>query len=247
MVLLVGVKIEVVGHLIVPVDRDAQRVEGVEARVGVTREEVAVRPGGTAEDKALELQVAETGDQLHVLEQVGQEIDDQGVGILRRGVEGLDHGPGADRAGLALEQFLQFLVVGADDHGAVLHRGALAADSDLGLRAGLAGVVRRIIVQALVQALGRAEQALAALGEGFGLGVLQGWRAKNLHRDHGVHHRLVALVIDLQHDIRAKGLQGVEQHGTGMQAEIALAGIQHDEVLLQVHGATREDAGVRGD
>ena len=48
--LLVDVQVEVLGQLVVPVDLDADRVEGVEARVGVAGEEVAVGARGLAED-----------------------------------------------------------------------------------------------------------------------------------------------------------------------------------------------------
>jgi hypothetical protein len=61
----------------------------------------------------------------------------------------------------------------------------------------------------------------------------------------GIHDGLVAGVVDLEHDIRAEGLDRVEQHGGGVEAEVALALVEDDEVLLQIHRAAREDAGSR--
>ena len=56
-VLLVGVKVEVLRDLVVPIDLHADRIEGVEPRVGVAREEIAVGARGLAEDDPLQLQV----------------------------------------------------------------------------------------------------------------------------------------------------------------------------------------------
>ena len=118
--LLVGVEVEVLGQLVVPVHLDADAVEGVEAGVGVAGEEVAVGAGRLAEDDAPQFEVAEAGEELDVLQQVREEVDDQRVGVGRGVVERLDHGAAANRAGLAFEELAQVLV-GADEDAAVLH------------------------------------------------------------------------------------------------------------------------------
>ena len=163
------------------------------------------------------------------------------------GVEALDEGAASDRAGLALQQAAEFLVVGADEDGPVFHRRALSADRDLGFGPGLAGFAGGKLVEALEQALGGAEQALAPLGQGLGLRIGERRGAKHLERDHLVDHGVVSGVVDLQHDVRPEGLDRIEQDRAGVEAEVALARIEHDVVLLEIHGAAGQDAGVGGD
>ena len=47
---------------------------------------------GLAEDDALQLRVADAGDKLDVLEQVGEEVDDERVGVGRGVVERRTYG-----------------------------------------------------------------------------------------------------------------------------------------------------------
>jgi len=215
--------------------------------VGVAGEEVAVAARGAAEDDALELHVADARDQFHVLQQVGEEVRDQRVGVGRCSIQCLDQVAAAQRGGSALDHPAQFLVVGADDDGAVLHRGGMAAHRDLGLGPGFAGLVRRGGVEPLEQPGGGGQQAQALFLEGLELGIGERRGAEYLDGEHGVYHGLVAGVVDLQHDVRAEGLDRIEQNGARVQAKVAFAGIEHDVVLLEVHRAARQDAGVRGD
>jgi hypothetical protein len=243
---LVGVQVEILRELVIPVHLHADRVEGVEAAVGVAGEKVAVGARGLAEDDPLQLQVAQPGQQLNLLHQVRETVEHEGVGVLRCGVEGLDHGAVAHRAGLAVEHPPQ-IVVGAHQHGAVFHRAALAADRDLGARPRLAVVVGRVIVEALEHPGGGRQQARALLRQRLELGILDLRRPEDIDRHHRVDHRLVAGVVDLQHDVRAEGLDRIEQDRAGVDAEVARPLVEHHVVLLQVHRAAGEQAGARWD
>ena len=57
---------------------------------------------------------------------------------------------------------------------------------------------------------------------------------------------LVAGIVNLEHDICAEGLDRVEQHSARVNAEIAFALIQHNEMFFQRHRAAGENAGMRG-
>jgi hypothetical protein len=117
----------------------------------------------------------------------------------------------------------------------VLHQGALPAHGDRGLWAGFNGALRGILVEALVDVRDRGKQAGPPLGDGLCFRIGGRGSAENFDGDQGVHHRLVARVVDLQHDICAEGLERIEQDRAGMDAEMALALVEHDVVLLQIH------------
>ena len=111
--------------------------------MGVAGEEIAVGPGGLAEDEPPELEIGHPGHQLHVLEQVGEVVDQEGVGLLRGGVDRLDHG--AVAAGLlAVAEKKLGVLARLEEDGAVLHRRALAAYGDAGL--GMASLLSRGVV-----------------------------------------------------------------------------------------------------
>ena len=181
-----------------------------------------------------------------MFEQVGKIIDDERVGIGGRVVEGLNHGAAADGAGVAVEEFFE-VVVGADEDAAVFVGAALAADGDFGARSGLAGVARWVGVEALEKLGGGAEEALTFFGERLELRVGKRRGAEDIDRDHRVDDGLVAGVVDFQHDVGAESLDRIEEDGAGVEAEVALALVEDDVVLLQIHGATGEDTRVRGD
>jgi hypothetical protein len=156
--LLVGVQVEVLRQLVVPVDLDVDRLEGVQARVGVAREEVAVGARGLPEEDAAELHLRDPGQELDVLKEVGEIVDDQRVRVLGGRVHRLDHGlvpAGAAVLGVELLHVLASPGLQADR--SVLHRCALALDRDARLRPGLRGVPGRALVQVRVE-LGRGAQ-----------------------------------------------------------------------------------------
>ena len=203
-------------------------------------------PRGFAENDPLQFHVADAGDQLDVFEQIGKVIDDEGVGIGWGGVERLDHRAAADGAGFAIEKFFEVLI-GPDEDAAIFGGSALAADGDFGARAGLGVVPGGIRIETLEELVGGAEEALAFFCEGFELGVGQGRGSEDIDGDHRIHDGLVAGVVDFEHDVRAEGFDRIEQDGAGVEAEVALALVEDDEVFLQIHRATREDARTRRD
>ena len=237
----VDVLVEIFGELVIPVDLEAELIEHIEARMGVARKEIAVGAGGFAKDDPLQLQVAEAGDEFDVFEQVWEDVGDERVGIGGCGVECLNEGAAADRASVGLEKFAE-IIVGADDDGAVFYGAALAADGDLSLGFGLTGIARWVVVEALVEASGGGEEALALLRQGLDFSIDTRGGAIDVHGHDGVDDGLVARVVDFEHDIRAERLDGIEEDGAGVNAEVAGAGVEDDEVLLQIHGATCEDA-----
>ncbi len=243
-VTFVGVEIEILGHLIVPIHFDADGVEGIEAGVGVAGEKITVGARGTAEDEAFQIHVANARDELDVFEQIGEVIDDEGISVFRSGVERLDHGATAEGAGVIGKEFFEIVVFRAHEDGAIFHGGALAVDHDFGLGPGVASVTGRCGIEALVEFLGGAQETLAFFDEGFGFGIVEGRGAENLDRDHRINDGMFAGVIDFQHDVRAESLNGIEEDGAGVETEVALAGIEPDIVLAQIHGAARENAGV---
>ena len=62
MFLFVDVRVKFFGGFIVPVNADADGIEGVEAGVGVAGQEIAVGAGGFAEDDALDFYFADAGE-----------------------------------------------------------------------------------------------------------------------------------------------------------------------------------------
>jgi hypothetical protein len=116
------------------------------------------------------------------------------------------------------------------EHRMIVHQRILALDGDSGLRTRFAGVVAgRILVHVSVKILGGGEQAQALFLQGLDLGIGEGGRAEHLDGHHGVDHRLVAAVVDLEHHVRAEGRDRIEEDGAAMNPEIALAAVQHDE------------------
>ncbi len=104
---------------------------------------------GLTEDDPLQLYIADTRDELDVFDQVRKIIENQRVRIGGRRVERLDHRAVADGANLAFHIAFQVLVC-ADQHTTVFHRGTLATHGDLRLRARLAGVAGRIMIEAFI-------------------------------------------------------------------------------------------------
>ena len=181
-----------------------------------------------------------------MFEEVREDVGDERIGIGRRGVERLNEGAATDRASVGLEEFAE-IIVGADDDGAIFHGAALAADGDLGLGFGLIGIARWVVVEALVEVRGGGEEALALLRQGLDFSIDTRGCAIDVHGYDGVDDGLVARVVNFQHDIRAERLDGIEEDGAGVNAEVAGAGVEDDEVLLQIHRATCEDAGAGAD
>jgi len=129
----------------------------------------------------------------------------------------------------------------------------LVAAAGAGAGAGAAGLAL-CLPQALIRAPPRAEPGMPSLllsPTAVFLAVsvatcpaaeppLEGGGAEDIEGDERVDHRLVSGVVDLQHDVRPEGLDGIEQDGAGVDAEIALALVEHHVVLLQVHRAAGE-------
>jgi len=174
--LLVGMQIEILHLLVVPIDLQAHAGERVEARVGRAGKEETVGARRFAEDDPAELELLGAREQFDVFHQVGEVVDDQRVGVVGGGVERLDHRAMADhRIGrLAVAGRELGELGGVQQQAEILHRGVLAPDGNLGFRPGGAtGVARRILVEVLEELARGAEKAGAFLGERFRLEVLR--------------------------------------------------------------------------
>lgn len=138
---------------------------------------------------------------------------------------------------------------GAEKERGIGHGSVLSFDRDAKSRLtrDLSGRIFRELVEALVSASRHFGEQLTLLGQSFFVGAVIFGRAKYLHGHHGVHHELVAGIVDLQHDVGPECFDGVEEHRAGMDAEVALALIEHDVVLFQIHRTTGEHAGPGGD
>ena len=108
MVLLVGVEVEVLHRLGVPVHVEVDVVVGVEPRVGVAGEEEAVGARRLPENEALEFESRDAREEFDVFGEVGEVVEHERVGVVWRVVERLDQGAKTARqpvlGGLALER-----------------------------------------------------------------------------------------------------------------------------------------------
>src|SRR5258708_435576 len=101
--------------------------------MSVVGEKESVRARRLAKDDALEFELLDACEQFDVLQEIGEVIDDQRIGIFRSVIQGLDHRTVATSLAVGIQYFLQ-IASGVEKQTLVFHQGILTLYGDLRLR-----------------------------------------------------------------------------------------------------------------